>query len=87
MEDTDSQNFENALSSLSLGIINNYQKTLKRYPTAYGFKVIVVGDIKVGKTSLIKQYTLGSSNKDYVKTIGAQYSVYDKEVEGNKVIC
>jgi len=87
MEDTDSQNFENALSSLSLGIINNYQKSLKRYPPAYRFKVIVVGDIKVGKTSLIKQYTQGSFYTDYVKTIGAQFSVYDKEVEGSKVTC
>jgi len=87
MKDTDSQNFENTLSSLSLGIITNYQNTLKRYSPEYGFKVIVVGDNKVGKTSLIKQYTQGSFNKDYVKTIGAQYSVYDKEVEGNKVTC
>ena len=85
MKDTDSQNFENTLSSLSLGIITNYQNTLKRYPREYEFKVIVVGDIEVGKTSLIKQYTQGSFNKDYVKTIGAQYSVYDKELEGNRI--
>jgi len=85
MQDTDSTNFENTLSSLSLRIITTYQNALKRYSPEYGFKVIVVGDVKVGKTSLIKQYTQGSFNKDYVKTIGAQYSIYDYEVAGNKV--
>lgn len=87
MEDTDSQNFENALSSLSLGMITNYQNALKRSPREFGFKIIVVGDIKVGKTSLIEQYTQDSFNKDYVKTIGAQYTVYEKELEGDKTTC
>ncbi|MFX0104600.1 MAG: hypothetical protein ACFE75_03805, partial [Candidatus Hodarchaeota archaeon] len=41
------------------------------------FKITVVGDGKVGKTSLIKKFTKGTFKKDYIKTIGAQFSIYD----------
>jgi small GTP-binding protein len=47
------------------------------------FKIIVVGDGAVGKTSLIKKYTKGSFQKEYIKTLGAQFSKYDEEIEGN----
>ena len=46
------------------------------------FKITVIGDGQVGKTSLIKKFTKGLFNKDYVKTIGAQFSIYDKEING-----
>ncbi|TFG01116.1 MAG: GTP-binding protein [Promethearchaeota archaeon] len=46
------------------------------------FKITVIGDGAVGKTSLIKKYTQGSFQKDYIKTLGAQFSKYDEEVEG-----
>ena len=85
MQDTDSLNFENALGSLSLGIITNYQNALKRSPRKFRFKITVVGDVEVGKTSLIKQYTQDPFKTDYVKTIGAQFSVIDKEMEGIKI--
>jgi small GTP-binding protein len=44
------------------------------------FKITVIGDGQVGKTSLIKKFTKGSFEKDYVKTIGAQFSIYDKGI-------
>ena len=47
------------------------------------FKITVIGDGAVGKTSLIKKYTQGSFKKDYIKTLGAQFSKYDEEIEGN----
>jgi Ras-related protein Rab-23 len=47
------------------------------------FKITVIGDGAVGKTSLIKKYTKGSFEKDYIKTIGAQFSKYDEEIEGD----
>ncbi len=47
------------------------------------FKITVIGDGAVGKTSLIKKYTQGSFQKDYIKTLGAQFSKYDEEIEGN----
>ncbi|MFX1346634.1 MAG: Rab family GTPase [Promethearchaeota archaeon] len=51
----------------------------------FRFKVTVIGDGRVGKTSLIKRFTQGSFKKDYVKTIGAQFSVFNKEIEGDKI--
>ena len=53
--------------------------------SAYVFKITVIGDGAVGKTSLIKKYTQGSFQKDYIKTLGAQFSKYDEEIEGNNV--
>jgi Ras-related protein Rab-23 len=51
----------------------------------FRFKIAVVGDGGVGKTSLIKRYTKGSFESDYIKTIGAQFSKYEKELEGDKI--
>jgi small GTP-binding protein len=51
----------------------------------FRFKVTVIGDGRVGKTSLIKKFTQGSFKKDYVKTIGAQFSVYDQKIKGDKI--
>ncbi|MHA1989058.1 MAG: Rab family GTPase [Promethearchaeota archaeon] len=49
----------------------------------FRFKIVVVGDGAVGKTSLIKKFTKGTFEKDYVKTIGAQLSKYNKEINGD----
>ncbi|MFX1405770.1 MAG: Rab family GTPase [Promethearchaeota archaeon] len=45
------------------------------------FKITVIGDGGVGKTSLIKKYTQGSFQKQYIKTLGAQFSKYDEKVD------
>ena len=47
------------------------------------FKITVIGDGGVGKTSLIKKYTQGSFQKQYIKTLGAQFSKYDEKVNGD----
>ncbi len=50
------------------------------------FKICVIGDGAAGKTSLIKRFTQGSFNKDYIKTLGAQFSRYEKIVgEDNNI--
>ncbi len=51
----------------------------------FRFKISVIGDGQVGKTSLIKNFTHGSFEKDYIKTIGAQFSKYEKEIEGDEI--
>ena len=45
----------------------------------------MVGDGGVGKTSLIKKYTMGTFETDYVKTIGAQFSRYDKQINNDTI--
>jgi len=47
------------------------------------FKVTVIGDGMVGKTSLIKKFTQGSFQTDYIRTIGAQFSKYVQTIEGD----
>ena len=51
----------------------------------YKFKITVVGDPAVGKTTLIKKYTTGSFQKDYIATLGAQFSKYEEIIEGNEI--
>jgi len=51
----------------------------------YTFKITVVGDGQVGKTSLIQKFTEGNFQEEYIKTIGAQFSVYEMEIEGDFV--
>ena len=46
------------------------------------FKVSVIGDGQVGKTSLIRRYTQASFQQQYIKTIGAQFSTYSDELDG-----
>lgn len=41
------------------------------------FKIVLIGEGAAGKTSLIKRFTQGSFNKDYIKTLGAQFSRYE----------
>jgi len=52
---------------------------------AFRFKIVVIGDGAVGKTSLIKKFTKGTFEKDYVKTIGAQFSKYHKKINGDMI--
>jgi small GTP-binding protein len=52
----------------------------------FSFKISIVGDGGVGKTSLIKKYTMGTFETDYVKTIGAQFSRYDKEINNDNIM-
>ena len=49
------------------------------------FKITVIGDGGVGKSSLIKKYTKGSFKKEYIKTLGAQFSKYDEKIKGSAV--
>ncbi|MFW9879097.1 MAG: Rab family GTPase [Candidatus Thorarchaeota archaeon] len=44
-----------------------------------------MGDSAVGKTSLIKKYTQGSFQEEYISTLGTQFSKYEEIIEGEKV--
>ena len=49
-----------------------------QYKNTFVFKIAVIGDSAVGKTSLIKKFTQGSFVKDYIKTLGAQFNQYER---------
>ena len=51
----------------------------------FRFKITVVGDGAVGKTSLIQKFTNDTFKTEYIKTIGAQFSVFDKKIDGDKI--
>ena len=53
-------------------------------PLKFVFKITVIGDGGVGKTSLIAKYTEGTFEEDYISTVGAQFSFYDEKVNGDE---
>ena len=48
-------------------------------------KIIIIGDGAVGKTTLIKKYTQGEFQEDYISTIGAQFSIYEQKINGDDI--
>ena len=49
------------------------------------FKIAVIGDGAVGKTSLIKKYTRGEFNEQYIMTLGAQFTEHDTVIQGESI--
>ena len=49
------------------------------------FKIAVIGDGAVGKTSLIKKYTRGEFNEQYIMTLGAQFTEHDTVIQGTPI--
>ncbi len=47
---------------------------------AFGFKIIIIGAPAVGKTSLIKKYTIDAFQKSYISTLGTQFSKYEENM-------
>ncbi len=49
--------------------------------SGYIFKVVVIGDGAVGKSSLIRRYTKSEFNEEYIMTLGAQITTFDEKIE------
>ena len=49
------------------------------------FKVCVIGDGAVGKTSLITKYTEGEFSGEYIMTLGAQFTRHDMNIDGTPI--
>jgi small GTP-binding protein len=45
------------------------------------FKVVVIGDGVVGKTSLIRRYTQGEFSDKYIQTLGAQFTNFKTNID------
>ncbi|XP_019858588.1 PREDICTED: ras-related protein RABD2a-like [Amphimedon queenslandica] len=55
---------------------------MSEVPVTHTFKILVLGDSGVGKTSLIKYYTDGEASKSILSTIGIDYSDINVTVRG-----
>lgn len=51
----------------------------------YQYKVVVLGDGGVGKTTLILRYTEKRFREDYIPTIGVQWTVKEIDRDGNHI--
>lgn len=51
----------------------------------FRFRIAVIGDNKVGKTSLMKKFTQSTFDLEYGKTLGLQPSIFNSEIEGNAI--
>ena len=51
----------------------------------YQFKACVIGDPAVGKTSLISKFTQSSFKEEYIRTIGAQFTTFEREIDGDLI--
>ena len=60
-------------------------KTMAEKHRRYSFKITVVGEGGVGKTSLIQKFTKNTFNEDYLKTIGANFSYYDNFIDNDAI--
>ncbi len=49
------------------------------------FKVVVVGNGSIGKTSLIRRFVHDKFEKEYLMTIGTEVTKYNGEVDGNEI--
>ncbi|XP_023344802.1 GTP-binding protein ypt3 [Eurytemora carolleeae] len=51
----------------------------------YIFKVVLVGDSGVGKSSLLKQFSSREFKQEMKATIGVEFSIHNLEIDGKKV--
>ena len=49
-------------------------------------KIMVIGEIRVGKTSLIKKYTNDIFGGDYLTTIGIDFQEKKLDIDGKKIV-
>ena len=49
------------------------------------FKVVLIGDMKVGKTNIVSRYIKNEFNKDSISTIGVEFGSKELVIEGHNV--
>ena len=53
----------------------------------YSFKLIVIGDSGVGKSSLIRRTTKNVFENDYQSTLGCEFYTFITKINNNNVKC
>ncbi|NVM31538.1 MAG: GTP-binding protein [Candidatus Helarchaeota archaeon] len=61
------------------------REEIKKYDAIYSFKVVVVGDPSVGKTTLVLRYVERAFRELYIPTIGVQVSLKKMELDNISV--
>lgn len=51
----------------------------------YLFKIILVGDSAVGKSSIVRRFTTGKFQQEYKSTIGVDFTVQTLQIDGKVV--
>lgn len=51
----------------------------------YVFKIVVLGDLHVGKSSLIRRFHEDTFDEKLSTTVGVDFFVHDIEIKGRKV--
>lgn len=49
------------------------------------YKITVIGDGRVEKTSLIQKFRFGTFETDYVEIIDTQFSKFDKQIDRDHI--
>lgn len=62
-----------------------YKKNSNIEPCDYMFKVLLLGDAGVGKTSLMWRFSDDMFNHTYISTIGIDFKLRTIDVQGKKV--
>jgi len=65
---------------------NNESLPIKRNISVYNFKLVLIGNVSVGKSSIIKRYISNEFNKSYFCTIGTELFKKELFVGENKKV-
>ncbi|NHJ48667.1 MAG: hypothetical protein FK733_12860, partial [Asgard group archaeon] len=70
---------------ISCGTNNRSPCILSDIKRAFVFKVVLMGEGSVGKTSIRSKFMGVGFNSDYIKTIGADFASKEIDIGENKV--
>ena len=65
---------------------NNETLPIKRTISTFNFKIVLIGNVSVGKSSIIKRFINNEFNNTYICTVGTELSKKSLLIEENKLI-
>jgi len=81
-------NKKNDIQNKEKNQINQINETLpiKQCISAFKYKIVLIGDVAVGKSSIIKRFILNEFNTNYNGTIGTELSKKSLLISENKIV-